>query len=57
MGISETVRRSTWYRRSIGRRALSHDAPFFSIGPSEDGVVQRDALRRRILARMARLGA
>jgi hypothetical protein len=55
--ITKTVRRSTWHRTSIGRRAMSHEAPFFSIGPSDDDVARRDALRRRTFARMAHVGA
>jgi len=53
MGITETIRHSTWYRRSTGRRALTTEAPYFSIAQPDDDVTHRDARRRRTLARMA----
>lgn len=56
MGITETVRRSTWHRRSIGRRVMSDDAPYFSISVPDD-VPDRDAVRRWALAQMALFGA
>jgi hypothetical protein len=56
MGITETVRRSTWHHRSIGRRVMSDEAPYVSISPPDDGS-DRDAFRRRALARMAHLDA
>jgi hypothetical protein len=56
MDIQDTVRRSTWQRRSIGRRLMSDDAPFFTIS-DPDVVGNRDALRRRALATLAGLGS
>lgn len=56
MDITETVRHSTWYRRSTGRRAMSTEPPYFSIAQPDDDVSRRDALRRRTLARMAGFG-
>ena len=56
MGITETVRRSTWHGGVIGRRVMSDEAPYFSISRPDDGS-DRDALRRRALARMAHLDA
>ena len=56
MAITDTVRRSTWQRRSTGRRTISDEAPYSSIGEAED-VTHRDARRRSGLARTAGLGA
>jgi hypothetical protein len=52
MDITETVRRSTWHHRPIGRRVMSDEAPYFSIA-DPDNVGHRDASRRQALARMA----
>jgi len=56
MGITETVRRSTWHHRSIGSRVMSDEAPYFSISYSDD-LSDRDAVRRGALTRMARFDA
>ena len=56
MEIGETVRRSSWHRRPLGRRVMSDNPPYFSIS-EPDGVSDSDALRRRSLAGTAHLGA
>ncbi len=54
MGITETVRQSSWYRRPTGRRALTDEPPYFAIAQSDDDdAAHRDIHRRRMLARMA----
>jgi hypothetical protein len=56
MSITETVRRSTWHHRSTGSRVMSDEAPYFSILHPDD-LSDRDAVRRRALARMAHFDA
>jgi hypothetical protein len=56
MEIGETVLRSNWHRRPLGRRVMSDNPPYFSIS-QPDGVSDGDALRRRSLARTAHLDA
>ncbi len=56
MAITDTVRRSTWHRRLIGRRVMTDEAPYFSISEPAD-VSDRDGSRRRSLARTAHLDA
>jgi hypothetical protein len=54
MDIGETVQRSSWHHRPLGRRVMSDNAPFFSISQPDDG--DRDAQRRRAFATTAGLG-
>lgn len=54
MTIRETVRRSTWHRRPLGRRVMSDNPPYFSISQA-DFASESDALRRQALARVAHL--
>ena len=56
MNVSETVRRSTWHQRALGRRVMTDAAPYFSISETDDSS-HRDAVRRRSLARLAQLDA
>ncbi len=56
MDISDTVRRSTWYRRPLGRRVMQDNPPYFTIS-EPDGLSDSDARRRRSLARAAYLAA
>jgi len=53
MGVTETVRRSTWLRRTNGRRAMSNEPPYFSIAESGDDSQHRDGRRRRSVAHLA----
>lgn len=53
MGVTETVRRSTWFRRTTGHRAMSNEPPYFSIAESDDDPARRDGHRRRTVARLA----
>jgi hypothetical protein len=55
MDIGETVRRSTWHRRPLGRRVMSDTAPYFAISASDDE--DPDVQRRRALAATAGLGS
>jgi hypothetical protein len=56
MKIGETVRRSSWHRRPLGRRVMSDNPPYFAISEA-DGASDSDALRRRSLAGTAHLDA
>lgn len=55
MEIGDAVRRSTWYRRPLGRRVMRDNPPYFAIS-EPDGLSDSDA-RRRPLARAAHLAA